>query len=169
VQTAPSQSIIKYEFPARAAMGRQLPPCTLYWYDGGLLPERPKDISPDIKLGEGDNGSLFIGEKGYAACGTYGGQLTLLPEDRYKDYERPEETIPRVGGPYRDFIDACKGLRPACSNFDYSGPLTETVLLGNIALRVGGKIEWDSANMRITNNEAANQFVNCYHREGWPV
>jgi predicted dehydrogenase len=171
VQTAPQTSVLKFTFPTRTHEGKALPPVTLYWHDGCVKPPSIEGVDPALALGEkdGKNGCLFIGDKGMLTCGTYGNSPRLVPDDVHADYQRPDETIPRTRGPYKEWLAACKGLAPAGSNFDYAGPLSETVLLGNIALRVGGRIDWDSANLRITNNADANQYVNCNHREGWPV
>jgi hypothetical protein len=84
--------------------------------------------------------------------------------------QRPEKTIPRIeGGHHQDWIRACKGGKPACSNFDYSGGLTEMVLLGNLAIRAGRKLYWDGPNMRVTNYPEANQFIRCSYRDGWTL
>ncbi|MGE5610044.1 MAG: Gfo/Idh/MocA family protein [Bacillota bacterium] len=171
---APSWSILRYHFPARAG----LPPCTLTWYDGGKLPKRPEDLEPDRKLAEGNNGSLFIGSKGKMMSGTYGDGTMIFPEEKRKATPRPEKTIPRVEGKrvdgkvvvdghHYDWIQACKGGKPSSANFDYAGPFTEIVLLGNLALRVGQTIEWDAANMRVTNVPEANQYVKTEYRKGW--
>ncbi|HOE12112.1 MAG TPA: Gfo/Idh/MocA family oxidoreductase [bacterium] len=164
-QTAPNKSIIRYEFPARESMA----PVTVYWYDGGNLPKRPKEIPEGIKLADGDNGSLFIGEKGVIAIGTYGGNPQIFPESLAKEYKEPEPLIPRAPGEdhARDWLQACMGGPPACSNFDYSGPFTEWVLLGNLCLRCEGKLLWDGPNMRVTNNSEANQYVRMKYRKGW--
>ncbi|MBI5095997.1 MAG: Gfo/Idh/MocA family oxidoreductase [Candidatus Hydrogenedentes bacterium] len=166
-EQAPLKSVIKYEFPKRGAM----PPVTLYWHDGGNLPERPKDIPADVKLGSGDNGTLFVGEKGYITCRTYSGEPRLLPADRFKDYKSPAQTLPRIPNQnhYQDWIAACKGGAPACSNFDYAGPFTEVVLLGNLALRTGKKLEWDGPNMKVTNLPEANSLVKNNYRKGWSI
>ncbi len=166
---APVRSKTKYEFGARGDM----PPVKVYWYEGGLLPDRPADIPADQELGDGDNGSLFIGTEGYATCGEYGGKPRLLPASRMADYTMPDPSIPRVPGnsPYADWIRACKGGPAACSNFDYSGPFTEIVLLGALAQRAGTKIEWDAGNMQVTNEEAkfAQKWVKRDYREPWTL
>ncbi len=163
-QTYPKRSIIRFEFPARGAM----PPLTLTWYDGGNQPDRSKfGIPPDVKLGDGDNGSLFIGEKGMIAIGTYGDRPKLLPDSLAKEYEPPSPMIPRSIGHYREWILACKGGLPSPGNFDYAGPFTEWVLLGNVALRCEGKLLWDAKNMRFTNNREANRYIRRRYRRGW--
>ncbi len=164
-QTYPTKSIIRYEFPARGSM----PAVTVYWYDGGELPPRPKGIADSVKLGDGDNGSLFIGDKGIATTGTYGDGTRLLPDEVMKDYKLPEPILSRSPGHYRDWIRACKGGGPACSNFDYAGPLTEWVVLGNLALRYPGKLLWDGEKMKVTNNSEANKWVKGNYRKGWHI
>jgi len=162
-QTYPTKAIIRYEFPARGSM----PPVTVYWYDGGELPPRPKGIADTVKLGDGDNGSLFIGDKGIATTGTYGDDTRLLPNELMKDFKLPEPILSRSPGHYRDWIRACKGGGPACSNFDYSGPLTEWVVLGNLSIRYQGKLLWDGEKMKVTNNSEANKWVKTTYRKGW--
>lgn len=163
-EMAPAWSILRYEFPAREGM----PACKLMWYDGGVLPERPREMEAEQF---GASGTIFIGEKGKIMCGEYCDRPRLLPESSMADYWRPDATIPRVPGndPYQDFIRACKGGPPACSNFDVSGPFTEMVLLGNLALRVGRKIEWEPARMRAKNLPEADQFIQAHYRQGWKV
>jgi predicted dehydrogenase len=184
--TAPTMSTIKYEFPAR---GDQ-PPVTLYWYDGFADPSNPKDtqnfpprpegVGPDVKLGSGRNGSIFIGEKGIITANTYGENPRLLPEEKMKDFTFPDETLPRIhigDDPKKwededymhkqDWIRAIKGGPAPCSNFDYAGPFTEYVVLGNLALRANARIEWDAKNMKITNLPEANQWIGKEYPEGW--
>ena len=179
-ETGPTKSIIKYEFPARPFkekyrsvkwFKKTLPPVTVYWYDGGLMPPVPQGISAEEKLGDGDNGSYFVGEKGIATTGCYGGGTRLLPAEKMEGFELPEPVIPRVplGDSYQDWIRSCKDGKPHCANFDYAGPFTEMVLLGNLAVRSGAKIEWDSVNMRVTNMPDANRFVTRRYRQGWSL
>jgi hypothetical protein len=188
-QNAPMASIIKYEFPARPFKedlpsvnwyGKTLPPVTLYWYDGKLadgtpnLPPRPEGLPKGERLGDvnedGENGSYFVGADGIATTGCYGGKSRLLPAESMSDFIMPDEVIPRVeGSSHQEWIDACKGGVPAGSNFDYAGPFTEIVSLGNVALRVGaGKvIEWNGKRMRSPNCPEANQFLDREPRTGW--
>ncbi|MDB6121536.1 MAG: iolG 1 [Pedosphaera sp.] len=163
-EMAPSWAIIRYQFPARGDM----PACSLTWYDGGKLPARPAEMEAE-KFEE--SGTLLIGDKGKLMCATYGERPRLLPESSMADYKKPEPTIPRVpdNDPYKDFIRACKGGPAACSNFDVSGPFTETVLLGNLALRIGKKLEWDSAKMRVKNCKEADQYIRTKYRKGWSI
>ena len=163
-ETAPLASIITYQFPAR----ENLPPVRMHWYDGGIKPPRPAELAfEDDWLVDG---CLYIGDKGKIMHKSHGGKPTLLPLSRMEDFKRPEETIPRITGSHeQNWIDACKGDAPACSSFDYSGPLTEVVLLGNLAIRSQGPLNWDGPNMRVTNNKSANQFVQREYRNGWTL
>lgn len=163
-ETAPLASIITYRFPAR----EELPPVRMHWYDGGLKPPRPAELGLDEEWPV--DGVLYVGAKGKIMHKSHGGKPTLLPLSRMDDFNRPAETIPRIkGGHEQNWIDACKGGKPACSNFGYSGPMTEVVLLGNLALRSEGPLLWDGPNMRVTNNEPANQFVRREYRSGWDL
>ena len=107
----------------------------------------------------GGSGSLFVGEKGLLTAGEYGGNPRLIPEEQMKDYKLPPPLLNRTPGTYRDWIRACKGGDPACSNFNISAPFTEWILLGVVALHFEGKLDWDSAKMRFTNNTEANQYL----------
>jgi predicted dehydrogenase len=169
----PTKAIIKFEFPARKGM----PPVTLFWYDGGNLPKYPQGLDPSVRLGDlrgPQNGSLFVGEKGFITTGTYANDTRLVPEEKMKDFKPPMQVIPRsaqAGGftSQREWVYACKTGMPASSNFDVSGPFTEWVLLGNVALRVPGKLLWNSARMEFTNNKEANQYIKTKYRKGWSL
>ena len=187
--SAPTSSIIHFDFPAR----EDLPPVHVTWYDGGLLPRRPDELGEDETMGDGGGGCLFVGSKGKIMCETYGHNPMLLPTSRMADFEAPPRTLPRVegdmGGHQRVWVEACKGGPPCSSNFDYAGPLTEMVLMGNLALRSfmltepftdsrgreqtrypgRKKLRWDGENMRITNFDPANQFVRREYRDGWSL
>jgi hypothetical protein len=121
----------------------------------------PRRVSPD--------GSLFIGDKGMLTTGTYGEDTRLLPMEKMKDYKFPAELLTRSPGHYRDWIRACKGGDPACSNFSVAAPISEWILLGAIALRVEGKVEYDSAKMHVTNNAEANKYIKPVVRKGWSM
>jgi len=148
--------IARYEFPARGSM----PPVKLTWYDGGLSPELPPELKPRKRGYE----TIYVGEKGTI----YGHRI--VPESKMKAYGRPPKTISRSPGHYREFVDACRGGPPSGANFaDHAGILTETCLLGNVALRAGVKLTWDGPNMRFTGNEDANRFLRRDYRKGWEV
>jgi hypothetical protein len=117
----------------------------------------------------GSNGSLFVGEKGMITTGTYGENTRLIPVERMNDYKFPPEFLTRSPGHYRDWIRACKGGDPACSNFSIAAPFTEWITLGVLAYRFEGKLEWDSEKMRITNNAEANKFIRPSVRKGWSI
>ena len=161
-ETAPLASLVTYHFPARG----ELPPVRMVWYDGGIKPTRPEELEPHEEWPV--DGVLYVGDRGKIMHKSHGGKPTLLPLSRMNDFQRPDETLPRIKGSHeQNWIDACKGGAPACSNFNYSGPLTEVVLLGNLAIRTEGHLLWDGPNMRVTNNEAANEFVRREYRQGW--
>ena len=115
------------------------------------------------------NGSLFIGDKGILTTGTYGEGTRLLPTNKMADFKMPEPLLTRSPGHYRDWIRACKGGDASCSNFNVASPFVEWMLLGVIALRVEGKLEWDAAKMRFTNNNEANQFLKPRLRKGFTI
>jgi predicted dehydrogenase len=165
-QCAPTKSVIKFTFPARAGM----PPVDVYWYDGGIMPPRPAGIPSGEKLGDGDNGSLFIGTKGMMTSGCYGGESRLVGEGK-KDYKRPDPTLPRIpgGNPYRNWINACKTGEESVSHFAYAVPLTIVANMGNVAVRAGKKIEFDLKNTKITNDPSLNSLLTKEYRKGWEL
>ncbi|MCX5759631.1 MAG: hypothetical protein NTU83_14235 [Candidatus Hydrogenedentes bacterium] len=126
------------------------------------MARRPDELEADRQMGGGD-GMLYVGDKGKML------NHRLIPEARMKEYGTPPKTLPRSPGHYQEWINACKGGEPAGSNFDFAGPLTEVVLLGNIAIRTGKKLLWDGPNMTVTNIPEANPFVNPPYREGWTL
>ncbi|MBE0537506.1 MAG: Gfo/Idh/MocA family oxidoreductase [Phycisphaerae bacterium] len=167
-ETFPKASTVTYEFPAREGM----PAVKLVWYDGGRKPERPAMLEEGRSLEQASSNVLFVGDKGLLRCGETGDSPRLIPEALMKEYKRPAKTLPRVeGGHEQNWVDACKGkLEAACSHFDYSGPLTEMVVMGNLSLRreiVGAKLLWDGRNMKVTNNDVANEYVNLPARKGF--
>ncbi len=176
--SCPPSSIVKLEFGAR----KKMPPCTLWWYDGGLRPMRPAELGSDEKFGSWDGGILLEGKKGKILAGIYGEKATLLPTSKMEDFKSPKPSLPRNTGEHQTiWAEACKGNGKASSPFEYAVPLTETLLMGNLAVRCydykvlqeGKKpdgwapwdypgrvrLEWDSAAMRVTNYEDANQFI----------
>jgi hypothetical protein len=167
-ETFPIASVVHYTFPAREDM----PEVKLHWYDGGILPERPEELGLERRLDFGDGGgAIFVGDKGKIVCGTYGDSPRIIPESKMREYKRPPMTLPRIRGTHeQNWIEACKGGPPATSNFDYSGPFTETVVMGNLAvLFPGQKLLWDGENMRVTNLPEANEYVMPKYREGWSL
>lgn len=159
-ETYPKYSRIEFQFPE--ANGR--PPVKFIWYDGGKRPD------PELLHGKPfkSSGSLVLGTNGTLySPNDYGSQFHLLPEDTYKDYSKPEPTLPRTNSHFGEFAAACKGGPAAMSNFDYAGRLTETILLGNVALRAGQKVEWDAKNMKITNIPNSEHLIKRDYREGF--
>jgi predicted dehydrogenase len=171
-ETYPLASMVTYQFPARG----ELPPVKLVWYDGGLRPPRPDELEDDQEMGS--NGHLFIGDKGkILSLRTQARRgYELIPASRAKEYGDPPKKLERSIGHYKEWIEACKGGKPAGSNFSWAGPLTEAVLLGNVALRLQlreeltmRKLLWDSAQLRFTNCDDANKFIRRQYREGWAI
>jgi predicted dehydrogenase len=164
--SGPTSSIVTYHFAAAA--GR--PAVKWCWYDGGLKPLRPDFLEDNRHLP--DNGSLIIGTRAAVLASTYYESVRLVPESLMREVapHLPPKTLPRIEGTHFDeWVRACKGGPAAGSNFDYSGPFTETVLLSNLAVRAGRRLEWDAANLRVTNVPAANAFVRTEYRPGFGV
>jgi predicted dehydrogenase len=179
----PAASVVKMKFPGKTGK----PDVTLHWMDGGIQPDRPDELGPDEIMGDGGNGVIITGTKGKMMCGTYSERATLLPTSRMQGLNVPQ-TIARVpkgaDGHYAQWVNACiagYGKNELSSPFDYAGPLTETILMGNLAIRshifkdANGKFPgrkkllWDAANMKITNFDEANQFVKRNYRQGWSL
>lgn len=163
-ETYPSGSIVTYEFPSREGM----PPVTLKWYDGGLKPSRPEGFPDGLNLE--DNNILYVGDRGMILGNR------IIPESLRRSYAPPEPTIPSSPGHYQEWINACKGGPAAGSNFDWAGPLTEVVLMGNIALRMDMKekmdrykLIWDAKTKQFSNIPEANQYLHKSYREGWAL
>lgn len=158
-ELAPATMTVTYEFPARGAA----PPVKLIWHQGESKP--PQWHAG--KIPQSERAQLFMGDKGMLFVGG-GGAPKLLPEEQFKDYPTPPETLPRSPGHYNEWIMACKGLGPAPgSNFQYSGWTTESNHLGNVAYRTGKKIEWDYRNLRASNAPEAGPFIRREYRKGW--
>lgn len=161
----PLATQITYEFAARENM----PPVKLIWTDGGIMPPRPEELDITENMNQG-GGVILVGDKGKLMHDTYGSNPRLLPKSRMESYKQPAKTIPRIDVSHEmDWVRCCKdGKKQPSSNFDYAGPLTETMLLGMIAPRFPGKkLLWDSANLKFTNSPEATQFVTREYRQGW--
>ncbi len=166
-ETYPLSSMVTYHFPPRGEM----PAVKLVWYDGGLRPPRPSELEDGLEMGA--NGALLIGDKGKILSQQM--RWTIIPEERAVEYGRPPRKLERSPGHYVEWIQACKGgsTKPG-SNFDWAGPLAETVLLGNVALRLKlrsdltkHKLLWDPVKFEFTNMPEANQFLRREYRKGW--
>ena len=158
----PKALVAHYEFPARG----DLPPVKLTWYDGGKRPE----LAKELKLDKWKNGTLFVGEKGYIISDY--DKHKLLPEDKFKDFTPPEQTIEPSVGHHKEWVLACmknEPEKPLC-NFSYSGPLSEAVLLGAVSHRAGNKeLLWDAENLKATNAPEAEEFIKLKYRPGWSL
>jgi predicted dehydrogenase len=164
-ETYPAASIIYFNFPARG----DLPPVRLTWYDAGLKPPRPDELEDGREMGIEGEGLLFIGDHGTIMCGFNGADPRLIPESKMKAFVPPPKTLPRSPGHDREWIAAAKGGPPAGANFEFEDPVTEAVLLGNVALRAGKKLHWDKAGLKVTNDNAAQKFLRDTYREGWSI
>ena len=163
-ETFPIAAIIYYEFPARG----DLPPVKLTWYDGGLMPAAPAELPPGQRLP--DNGVLYIGSKGKLYHSSHGGMPQLLPAELHEAAKAVLKTMERSPGHYEEWVAACKGGKRPVASFDYSGPMTETALLGVLSLRAPGRrLEWDAKEQKIKNAPELNQYVHTEYRQGWTL
>lgn len=164
-ESAPKSSIVTYEFAAREGK----PGPKFVWYDGGKKPSA--ELVKGKKLGT--NGVILIGEKDTLFVPSYWGRGEFLSGATYDDLKSVPETLPKASNfdrcHYEEWIMACKGGPKAYSNFDYAGPLTEMILLGNVAIRSGKKIEWDAKKLKVTNDKEANRLISKKYRKGWKV
>lgn len=183
----PFSSSIHLDYPRNDNKGN----IKVSWYDGGILPELPEELLPGEAFGNSDGGVMFIGDKGKLMADCYGANPRLLPLKKNETLNIPE-TIKRVPNEdhYLNWVDACiagYGKGQTSSPFEYAGPFTESILIGNLALRswmlrdnptakrpvdrYNGrkKLEWDAANMKVTNYDPANQYVKREYRDGWEL
>lgn len=182
----PPSSIIHLNYPRTDGQGH----IKVSWHDGGLLPARPEELLPEEPFGNWDGGVLLVGTKGKLLLDCYGANPRLLPTKLMKEKTMPKETIKRVTeGHYLQWVNACRagyGNAQTSSPFEYAGPFTESILMGNLAIRswmiknpklkgwedkyLGRKkLLWDAKNMKVTNFDEANQFVKREYREGWEL
>jgi predicted dehydrogenase len=186
----PKKSVTVFEFPAR----HDMPPVKVYWYDAAPgpmyrpagIPETepliggPGSFGPAPVAGRGgagagrpappdpqNNGVVFVGDKGFMTTDTYADNVRLLPQSRHDDYHLPPQVLTRSPGHHADWMRACKGGEPACSNFSIAGPFTEWIVMGVTALHFEGKLEWDASKMQFTNRAEANKFIKPAIRRGW--
>ena len=190
-ESCPPSSHVTMTFPASA---KTKGPVTLHWMDGGIQPDRPAELGPNDVFGDGGNGVLFIGTKGKMMCGTYGADPKLLPLSRNSEAASLKPTIARVpggaNGHYAQWVEGCiagYGKTKMSSPFEIAGPLTEGLLMANLAIRgydlrtpkaTGNgfnfpgryiKLLWDNNNMKVSNLDNVNQFVKRTYREGWKL
>ena len=153
----PAWTVVRYEFPGRNGS----PPVKLTWYDGG---KRPEPVQQG-KVPNWGTAVLFVGQKGMLLADY--GQRKLLPEAQYAGFEAPKPTIPDSIGHHQEWILACKTGSPTTCNFDYSGALSEAVLLGCAAYRSGKKLEWDARQMKAKDCPEVDRFIRPEYRQGW--
>ena len=158
-EIAPASMKAIYEYPARG----DRPAVTLTWYQGADKP----DLWKEGKIPQWGSGVLFVGSKGMLIS-DYRKHL-LLPEDDFKDFERPKQFIPDSPGHHQEWVLACQGQGKTASPFSYAGPLTEANHLGNVAFRVGKKIIWDAKKMKCVGCPEADPFIRREPREGWKL
>lgn len=175
-ESCPPSSHITMTFPKTDKTKGDI---TLHWMDGGIQPERPVELEANEKFGDDGNGSLFIGTKGKMIASTYSNNPLLLPTARTKDAKAKQKwaRVPGgAGGHYAQWVEgaiAGYGKTELSSSFDKAGPLTEALLMANLAVRgydlPGGHIKllWDNINMKVTNFDSVNQYVKREYREGW--
>jgi len=156
-ETCPLGLTVYYEFPARG----DAPPVKFTWYDGDMI---PKEVNGERVP---PNGVMFVGSDGmlFADYTRY----KLYPTDKFDGYKPPEKSIPDSIGHHQEWIKACKDGSPTLCNFDYSGALTETVLLGNVAYRTGQKLYWDAEQLVATNAPEAAKYIKKSYTPGWEV
>ncbi|MCH9661677.1 MAG: Gfo/Idh/MocA family oxidoreductase [Bacteroidetes bacterium] len=185
--TCPPSSIVRLKFDTS-----QHGDISLNWYDGGIMPDLPHELKDGENPGNNGGGSIFYGDKGIMITDTYSRNPRLLPSEKMDGFIPPTQTIKRVTTSHAgEFVDACLNGGQTSSPFSYGGPLTEAVLMGNLAiqsyqeklLKEGKKvgdwdpysypgrrtIKWDGANMKVTNYEAANAWVKRNYRAGWEI
>ena len=186
-EACPPSSIVRLKFDTQNHGD-----VSLNWYDGGIMPDLPSELKDNEAPGGNGGGSIFYGSDGIMITDTYSGNPRLLPSERMKDFKAPAQTIARVQHSHAgEFIEACLNGTATSSPFSYGGPLTEAVLMGNLAIKAfqfkqlkeGKKIgdwdpyeypgrrtiKWDGPNMRVTNYDAANAWVKREYRKGWEI
>ncbi|HUU11853.1 MAG TPA: hypothetical protein VM431_15110 [Phycisphaerae bacterium] len=159
-ESYPAWQIITYEFPARG----NRPAVKVKWYDGGKMPPSPAALDDGFKLP--DNGIYFVGDKGIIQCDGWSGPPRLFPKARRAEFATPPKTIPRSPGHRAEWVQAVKDRKSdaAKAGFAYSGPFTEALLVGVLAVRLQKRIEWDAAKMKATNAPEADPLIRqTYH------
>jgi predicted dehydrogenase len=162
-ESTPPWLIVRYEHPARGSQ----PPVNVTWYHGGKRPEVLPSLVSEEQLSKWPSGVLFIGQKGMVMSDY--NKHVLLPEKDFADFVRSAPFIKDSIGHHKEWIQACKTGGPTTCNFDYSGPLSETALLGNVAYRVGKRLEWDAKKLRAKNCREADRYIQHHYRKGWKL
>ncbi|MBK8946237.1 MAG: Gfo/Idh/MocA family oxidoreductase [Ignavibacteriae bacterium] len=163
-ETFPVSSIVTWTFPEKD--GRA--PVKIVWYDGGLLPPRPAELEPGRKIGS----CIYYGSDGILMHDAYGDSPRLIPETEMKDFKIPPKTLPRSPGIYEEWFEAIKNGTKSSTDFEYSSKLTETMLLGNIAIKLKEKntiLEYDGKNGQFKNMDEANELLTKKYPSGWEM
>lgn len=166
IQTPETESystMAAWDFPARDT----LPPLRLNWYDGGMKPHRPAELSSSIPMP--GSGVLYVGDKGKLLTDYSGGKHRFLPESKFTGISAPARTLPRTTGHYREWIEAAKTGKPTSCNFDLGARMTRVALLGTLAARRAGYLIWEPAEMRFSNDPAASEWIVPHPRNGWSL
>jgi hypothetical protein len=162
----PNGSIVTYKFPSRG----KKPAVDVKWIEGPRLPKAPEGYDWDIK---GHGGFIMVGEKG-GIChdGMRPNSPRLYPKARWEEYrknadKRVPKTLKRVPGIHNDWVNCIRNNEKSVSDFSYSGPLTESIILGTLAIRTGKALQWDAKNMEIKGNKEAAALIEVEARKGW--
>jgi len=161
----PEASLVRWEFPERPGM----PPVSLHWYDGGLRPPKPRELDED---GEPmpEEGVLFVGDGGKILAGFQGQDPRLMPKAKMQVFQPPPQTVPRPAEELAQWIRACRGTAPSDASFEKVASISETILLGTIAVRVEKKLRWDAASAHFVDAPEADALMNRpEYREGWKL
>lgn len=165
-ESFPKAAMVTYQFPERD--GGKLPAVTMTWYDGGLMPPTPAEMPDNQSLPS--NGVLYVGSKGKMYHSSHGGVPQLLPAELHEQAKAVLPTMERSPGHYEEWYQACKTGKLPAASFDYSGPMTETVLLGVLAQRAPGRrLIWNSEDLKVTNHLDVNQYIHTEYRKGWSL
>ncbi len=188
--SCPSSSIVRLKFNTS-----EHGDIALNWYDGGILPDLPDELKDGERIGDTGGGTIFYGTKGILVCDVYSRNARLLPSEMMSLLNRPEPYLKRIegdiGGHQRNWVEGCLNGTETSSDFKRSGPLTEAVLMGNLAIKAfqykelkpgkklgdwdpfaypgRRKVLWDGENMKVTNYDKANDWVNGKYRKGWEL
>jgi hypothetical protein len=160
----PQASLVRWEFPEREDM----PPVSLHWYDGGLRPPKPAELEED---GEPmpEEGLLFVGEQGKILAGFQGQEARLIPKKRMERFQPPAQTLPRPLDELEQWVRACRGIALSDASFPSVSSISETILIGTIALRIEKKLRWDAANGRFADAPEADALMTRQYRPGWEL
>jgi len=162
----PLATQVQYTFPAR----NMYPEVSMHWYDGGMMPPRPEVLPDDVKL-DRTGGVIFVGEKGILMHKTYGSDPQMYPQSLMQEYADTPQKYKRITTSHEmNWIEAIQGKAEATSPFSYAAPLTETMLLGVVALHAPGEtLRYDAEKMEFTNNREVNRYLQRDYRDGWTL